>query len=83
MTGAGPAPAGPATALSAALGETAAQATRLIMQSYGPIVPEAAATELEQAVLEILQAVSTLRAYPLRNSDEPMTVNGRGPGEPP
>jgi hypothetical protein len=52
------------------------------MQSFGPVMAEGAATELEQAVLALVQAAASLRAYPLRNSDEPMTVNGRGPGEP-
>jgi hypothetical protein len=66
----------------ASLAESAAQATKLIMRSYGPVLAEGAATELEPAVLALVQAAATLRAYPLRNSDEPMTVNGRGPGEP-
>jgi hypothetical protein len=61
--------------------EIAALATRLIMQSHGPIVPGSDATELERAVLALAQAARSLRGYPLRNSDEPMTVNGRGPGE--
>jgi hypothetical protein len=68
-----PGPASPA--------EAAAQTTRLIMQSCGPVLVESAATELEQAVLALVQAVASLRAYPLGNSDEPMTVNGPGPGE--
>jgi len=77
-------PAGPAgfRAGPASPAEAAAQATRLIMQSFGPVMAEGAATELEQAVLALVQAAASLRAYPLRNSDEPMTVNGRGPGEP-
>jgi hypothetical protein len=61
--------------------EIAALATRLIMQSHGPVVPESDATDLERAVLALAEAARTLRGYPLRNSDEPMTVNGRGPGE--
>jgi len=61
--------------------EIAAQATRLIMQSQGPVVPEAQVAELEHAVLALVQAARTLRRYPLRNSDEPMTVNGCGPRE--
>jgi hypothetical protein len=36
---------------------------------------------LERAVLAQLEAVQSLRRYPLKNSDEPMTVTGRGPGE--
>jgi hypothetical protein len=63
-------------------GEIAALATRLIMQSRGAIVAEADATDLERAVLALVHATRSLRGYPLRNSDEPMTVNGRGPGEP-
>jgi hypothetical protein len=51
------------------------------MQSCGPDLTEGAATELEQAVAELVTTARSLRAYPLRNSDEPMTVNGRGPGE--
>lgn len=76
-------PAGPGgfRAGPASLAEAAAQTTRLIMQSCGPVVAEGAATGLEQAVLALVQAAASLRAYPLRNSDEPMTVNGRGPGE--
>jgi hypothetical protein len=61
--------------------EVAALATRLIMQSHGATVPESDATGLERAVLALVQAARSLRRYPLRNSDEPMTVNGRGPGE--
>jgi hypothetical protein len=61
--------------------EIAALATRLIMQSHGPVVPDSDATDLEGAVLALTQAARSLRGYPLRNSDEPMTVNGRGPGE--
>ena len=62
--------------------EAAALATRLIMQTYGPVVSEAARAELEGAILALAEAASSLRGYPLLNSDEPMTVNGRGPGEP-
>lgn len=61
--------------------ETAALATRLIMQSHEAVVPEADVNELERAVLALVRATRTLRRYPLRNSDEPMTVNGRGPRE--
>lgn len=59
----------------------AALATSLIMQSHGAVVPQADVNELERVVGELLQATRTLRRYPLRNSDEPLTVNGRGPGE--
>jgi hypothetical protein len=52
------------------------------MQTYGPGVSEAARAELEGAVLALAEAAMSLRSYPLLNSDEPMTVNGRGPGEP-
>lgn len=61
--------------------DIAALATRLIMQSHGAVVAEADVNELERAVLALVQATRALRRYPLRNSDEPMTVNGRGPGE--
>jgi hypothetical protein len=61
--------------------ENAALATRLIMQSHGAVVPEADVNDLERAVLALLSAAQTLRRYPLRNSDEPMTVNGLGPRE--
>ena len=61
--------------------DVAALATRLIMQSDGAIVPTTDVTELERSVLALVQATRSLRCYPLRNSDEPMTVNGRGPGE--
>jgi hypothetical protein len=61
--------------------ENAALATRLIMQSHGAVVPEADVNDLERAVLALLRSAQTLRRYPLRNSDEPMTVNGRGPRE--
>jgi len=61
--------------------EIAALATRLIMQSDGAIVPTADVTELERSVLALVQATRSLRRYPLRNSDEPMTVNGLGPRE--
>jgi hypothetical protein len=61
--------------------DIAALATRLIMQSHGAVVAEADVNELERAVLGLIQATRALRRYPLRNSDEPMTVNGRGPGE--
>ena len=61
--------------------DIAALATRLIMQSHGAVVAEADVNELERAVLTLVQATHALRRYPLRNSDEPMTVNGRGPGE--
>jgi hypothetical protein len=61
--------------------DIAALATRLIMQSHGAVVAEADVNELERAVLALVQATHALRRYPLRNSDEPMTVNGSGPGE--
>lgn len=61
--------------------DIAALATKLIMRSHGSVVAEADVTKLERAVLELVQATRVLRRYPLRNSDEPMTVNGRGPGE--
>ena len=61
--------------------DIAALATRLIMQSHGAVVAEADVNELERAVLALVQAARALRRYPLRNSDEPMTVNGCGPGE--
>jgi hypothetical protein len=61
--------------------DIAALATRLIMQSHGAVVAETDVHELERAVLALVQATHALRRYPLRNSDEPMTVNGRGPGE--
>jgi hypothetical protein len=61
--------------------DIAALATRLIMQSHGTVVAETDVHELERAVLALVQATHALRRYPLRNSDEPMTVNGRGPGE--
>jgi hypothetical protein len=61
--------------------DIAALATRLIMESHGAVVAEADVNELERAVLALVQATRALRRYPLRNSDEPMTVNGRGPGE--
>jgi hypothetical protein len=51
------------------------------MQSHGAVVAEADVNELERAVLALVQATRALRRYPLRNSDEPMTVNGCGPGE--
>jgi hypothetical protein len=51
------------------------------MQSHGAVVAEADVNELERAVLALVKATRVLRSYPLRNSDEPMTVNGRGPGE--
>lgn len=51
------------------------------MQSDGAIVPTADVTELERSVLALVQATRSLRRYPLRNSDEPMTVNGLGPRE--
>jgi hypothetical protein len=51
------------------------------MQSHGAVVAEADVNELERAVLGLIQATRALRRYPLRNSDEPMTVNGRGPRE--
>ena len=61
--------------------DVAALATRLIMQSHGAVVAEADGNELERAVLALAKATRALRRYPLLNSDEPMTVNGRGPGE--
>jgi hypothetical protein len=81
LAGAPAACAGAAAAERPPEAEIAAQATRLIMQSQGPVVPEAQVAELEHAVLALVQAARTLRRYPLRNSDEPMTVNGRGPRE--
>jgi hypothetical protein len=60
--------------------EIAALATRLITASHGAVVA-GSDTELERAVLGLVRAAQALRRYPLRNSDEPMTVNGRGPGE--
>jgi hypothetical protein len=51
------------------------------MQSHGTVVAQADVNELERAVLALVQATRSLRRYPLRNSDEPMTVNGRGRGE--
>jgi hypothetical protein len=85
----GPSPAGAAAGTAGAAGvrqeqqaEAAALATRLIMQTYGPVVSEAARAELEGAILALAEAARSLRSYPLLNSDEPMTVNGRGPGEP-
>ena len=61
--------------------DVAALATALIMQSHGAVVAEADVNELERAVLALVKATRVLRRYPLRNSDEPMTVNGCGPGE--
>jgi hypothetical protein len=61
--------------------EIAAQATRLIMQSHGAVVADADVIDLERAVLGLVRAAQSLRRYPLDNSDEPMTVNGRGPRE--
>jgi hypothetical protein len=77
------APAGRAGAHGAGQAPEAdiALATRLIMQSHGAVVAEADVNELERAVLGLIQATRALRRYPLRNSDEPMTVNGRGPRE--
>jgi hypothetical protein len=60
--------------------EIAALATRMIMQSHGAVVA-GSDSELERAVLGLIRSARSLRRYPLRNSDEPMTVNGRGPGE--
>jgi hypothetical protein len=62
-------------------GAIAALYTRLIVQSHGAVLPEADVSELERAVGALIQATRSLRRYPLRNSDEPMTVNGHGPGE--
>jgi hypothetical protein len=85
----GPSSAGVPAGTAAAAGvrqeqqaEAAALATRLIMQTYGPVVSEAARAELEGALLALAEAALSLRSYPLLNSDEPMTVNGRGPREP-
>lgn len=61
--------------------DIAALATALIMQSHGAVVAEADVNELERAVLALVKATRVLRSYPLRNCDEPMTVNGHGPGE--
>ena len=63
--------------------EIAAAATRLIVLSHGAALPAAAVAELERAVLAQVEATQSLRRYPLRNSDEPMTVSGRSPGERP
>jgi hypothetical protein len=51
------------------------------MQSHGAVVPQADVNELERVVGALIQATRSLRRYPLRNGDEPMTVNGHGPGE--
>jgi hypothetical protein len=61
--------------------EIAALATRLIKQSHGTVLAESDDSELERAVLGLVRSARSLRRYPLRNSDEPMTVNGPGPGE--
>jgi hypothetical protein len=76
LTGAPAACEGAGGAGAAAEAEIAALATRLIMKSHGAIAPEDDVTDLECAVLALVQATRSLRRYPLRNSDEPMTVNG-------
>lgn len=65
----------------AAAAEAAALTTRLILLGHSANLSAAAAAGLERAVLAQLEAVQSLRRYPLKNSDEPMTVTGRGPGE--